>query len=112
MDLAKNDMRIEILKKVLDERNKFLADKHKEIQQSSKENKFLVDVAEDYSKYYKAMKKQKLEQRDALEVLNKYINDTAITLRHSKEILSHNKIQQEEIVTQIDRLRKEMDEII
>ena len=112
MDLAKRDIRIDILKQVLAERNKFLMDKNKEIQRASKDNTFLVEVAEDYSKYYKTIKKQKLEQQTAFEILSKYISDTATTIDQTKEALRHSETHQQQIMSQIERLRKEIDEII
>ena len=112
MDLAKRDIRIDILKQVLAERNKFLLDKNKEIQHSSKDNTFLVEVAEDYSKYYKTIKKQKLEQQNAFEILSKYISDTSKTIGQTEETLRQGESQQRQIMSQIERLRKEIDEII
>lgn len=112
MELAKRDIKIDILKRVLEERNKFLIDKNKEIQSTSKNNTFLVEVAEDYSKYYKAIKQQKIEQQNAFELLSKYISETSKTIGQTKEALQQSKVQQEQIMTHIQRLRKEIDEII
>lgn len=112
MELAKRDIKIDILKRVLEERNKFLMDKNKEIQHSSKDNTFLLEVAEDYSKYYKTIKKQKLEQQNAFEILSKYISDASKTIGQTEEALRHSESQQQQITAQIQRLRKEIDEII
>ena len=112
MELAKRDMKLDILKQVLEERNRFLMDKNKAIQQSSKDNTFLVEVADDYAKYYKSIKKEKSEQQRALELLSNYINETSKTIDQTIESLEQGKIQQQKILVHIERLRKEIDAII
>lgn len=111
MELAERDIKIDILKRVLEERNKFLMDKNKEIQRSSKDNTFLLDVAEDYAKYYNTIKKQKLEQQNAFELLSKYISDTSKVIGQTEEALRQSNEQQRQISAQIHRLRKEINEI-
>ena len=112
MELAKRDMKLDILKQVLEERNRFLMDKNKAIQQSSKENTYLVEVADDYARYYKSIKKEKIEQQRALELLSNYISETSKTIDQTNDSLEQSKIQQQKIVAHIERLRKEIDAII
>ena len=112
MELAKRDMKLDILKQVLEERNRFLMDKNKAIQQSSKENTYLVEVADDYARYYKSIKKEKSEQQRALELLSNYINKTSKTIDQTNASLEQGKIQQQKILAHIERLRKEIDAII
>lgn len=109
MDLAVRDRNIDILRQVLEERKQFLIDKHSEIKQVSKENKLLIDVAEDYSKYHYIIKKQKMEQCAALELISRYISDTAGTLEQTEEVLAESKLQQQQIQTQIQRLREDIE---
>jgi methyl-accepting chemotaxis protein len=112
MDLAKRDIKLDILKQVLEERNKFLMDKNNAIKQASKENTYLVEVADDYARYYKSIKKEKSEQQRALELLSNYISETSKTIDQTNDSLEQSKIQQQKIVEHIERLRKEIDAII
>ena len=112
MELVKRDMKLDILKQVLEERNRFLMDKNKAIQQSSKENTYLVEVADDYARYYKSIKKEKSEQQRALELLSNYISETSKTIDQTNDSLEQSKIQQQKILAHIERLRKEIDAII
>ena len=112
MELAKRDMKLDILKQVLEERNRFLMDKNKAIQQSSKENTYLVEVADDYARYYKSIKKEKREQQRALVLLSNYISETSKTIDQTNDSLEQSKIQQQKILAHIERLRKEIDAII
>ena len=111
MELAKRDMEVDILKQVLEERNSFLLAKNKEIQQSSKYNTFLVEVADDYANYYKSIRKEKIEQQRELELLAKYISDTSKSIDQQNDSLEQCKIQQQKILGYIERLRKEIDAI-
>lgn len=112
MDLAVRDRNIDILRQVLEERKQFLVDKHREIRKVSEENKLLIDVAEDYSKYHYIIKKQKMEQCAALELISRYISDTAGTLEQTEEVLAQSKLQQQQIQSQISRLREDIENLL
>lgn len=112
MNLALRDKYIDILRQVLEERNMFLLDKQREIKQVSKENKLLIYVAEDYSKYHSILKKQKLEQCAALELLSNYISKISNTMNHTEEVLAQSKSQQQQIQMQMHRLREDIDNLI
>lgn len=112
MDIVKRDLKINILRHKIQERKDFLNEKQNHLQQVSKENVFLMDVVNDYIKHYAVIKKQKIEQREALESLSRYMNEMNMKILHSEEILSHSKIQQQKITDQINRVREEIDRLI
>lgn len=112
MDLAVRDKYIEILRQVLEERTKFLLDKQREMKQVSKENKLLIYVADDYSKYHYIIKKQKMEQCAALELISDYISKISNTVNQTEQVLAHSKLQQQQIQMQIKRLRKDIENLI
>jgi hypothetical protein len=107
MELAKRDLYILQMKTILQEKRKFLLDKYKDLSSTQKENKFLIDVVEDYIKYLKYIKEQKYQQYEALRIIAEYVerisNDTNIT----EELLKKSRIDQS-IIFQV---KKELDEI-
>ena len=52
MELAKRDQKIELLRDLLDDRKHFLKERNQQLQEASKDNEFLVEVAEDYARFY------------------------------------------------------------
>lgn len=112
MELVMRDKNINILRQVLEERKSFLMDKHREINQVSKENKLLIDVAQDYSKYHYIIKKQKMEQCAALELISKYISDISNTVDQTEDVIAQSKLQQQEIQSQIKRLREDIENLL
>ena len=113
MDLAKRDEKIEILRDLLEDRRSFLNERNKQLQESTRDNEFLVDVANDYARFYATIKKkQKQSQIAALMELSRYISESANQLQDSEHLLEQSKIQQKEIQDKIVSLRKELDDII
>ena len=111
MDIASRDKQIYILRQVLKDKHNFLNEKTNEIKNISKENKLMMDVAEDYYKFNYIIKKRKIEQCVSLDVISKYISDISNTLDNAAEILDESKWQQQEIQTHMDRLRDEIDHL-
>lgn len=112
MELVIRDKNINILRHVLEERKAFLMDKHREIKQVSNENKLLIDVAQDYSKYHYIIKKQKMEQCAALELISKYISVISNTVDQTEDVIAQSKLQQQEIQSQIKRLREDIENLL
>lgn len=112
MDLAKRDEKIEILRDLLEDRRCFLNERNKQLQESTRDNEFLVDVANDYARFYATIKKQKQSQIAALMELSRYISESANQLQESEHLLEQSKVQQKEIQDKIVSLRKELDDII
>jgi hypothetical protein len=111
MDNVKRDLKINILRHKIEERKDFLIEKQNHLKQVSKENVFLMDVVNDYIKHYSIIKKQKMQQREALESLSRYMNEMNLKIQHSDELLSHSKAQQQKITDQIKRVGEEIDRI-
>ena len=112
MDLAKRDQKIELLRNLLDDRKHFLKERNQQLQDSSKDNEFLVEVAEDYARFYSTIKQQKQEQIAALMELSRYISKVTSDINESDQLLQQSRVQQKEIQEKIVALRKELEGII
>ena len=112
MEVAKNDLVLMSMHKILDDKQRFLMLKTNDVQKASKDNDFLLEVAKDYSKYHTYIQQQKIEQMKALELLSDYISNTTNTLQQTEEVLAQSKKQQEYISHYIRRMRQEIDEMI
>ena len=87
MDLAKRDQKIELLRDLLDDRKHFLKERNQQLQEASKDNEFLVEVAEDYARFYSTIKQQKQAQIAALMELSRYISESANQLQEADQLL-------------------------
>lgn len=112
MEVANRDLVLLSMHKILDDKRRFLMLKTNDIQKASKDNEFLLEVAQDYSKYHTYIQQQKKDQIKALELLSYYISKTTNTLQQTEEVLAQSKKQQEHISHYIRRMRQEIDEMI
>ena len=112
MSLATRDIKIDILRQVLQDSLESMNNKSIDIQTTSKENAFLIDIANDYSKYNTVIKKQKMDQIAMFDTLSQYISKISETMDKTDNVLRQSKKQQHQIMGEIHRLRKELDDII
>ena len=112
MELAKRDAKIELLKQELEERRSFLMNKAKEVHDVSKENVFLVDVAQDYMSILGPMKREKEAQLKALKELSSYISKVTSDINESEQILQQSKHQQTELRREIETIQAQLREMV
>ena len=89
-----------------------LLDKQKKIQLISKQNIFLDTVKSDYAQYCSYIVQQKREQMEALELLNKYINDLTISGKLSQHNIEDAKFEQKKILHELNKIKKGLDGIL
>jgi hypothetical protein len=89
-----------------------LIDKQKKFKNISKQNEFLSEVKQDYSKYYGYIVKQKQDQMSALSMLNTYIKDLTVSGTLSKNNIDDAKNEQQKILTEINSIKNGIDDII
>jgi hypothetical protein len=94
-----------------EKRNMLLARQHK-LKKAARQNEFLEVVKNDYAKYYNYIADQKREQIQALELLNKYIDDLNSTNKLSKYNMEDAKVEQQKIMGEITSIRKGLDQIM
>ena len=83
----------------------------KKVREKQKQNKFLTGVVEDYIKYYKYIKKQKVEQEDALRIISEYIDSISQDTEITKGLLEQSKDDQKHILAKMKQIKREVDKI-
>jgi hypothetical protein len=110
--LENKDQKLLQIENLIDAKRKMLIDKQKKFKNLTKQNEFLNEVKQDYNKYYGYIIKQKEEQMSALTLLNTYIKDLTISNSLSKNNIHDAKNEQQKILTEINSIKKELDNII
>jgi DNA repair exonuclease SbcCD ATPase subunit len=110
--LENRDQQLLQIENLIDAKRKMLIDKQKKFKNLTKENEFLNEVKEDYNKYYGYIVKQKEDQMSALTLLNGYIKDLTVSGTLSKNNVQDAKNEQQKILTEINSIKKGIDEII
>ena len=89
-----------------------LLQKREALKNSMKQNRFLTDVKRDYDNYHEFFVNQKREQIDALEYINKYVADIVTEGGVNDEKIKETRIQQEWILSELQKIKKELDDIV
>ena len=110
--LENSDQKLLQIENLIDAKRKMLIDKQKKFKNITKQNEFLSEVKQDYSKYYGYIVKQKQDQMSALSLLNNYIKDLTVSGKLSKNNIDDAKNEQEKILTEINSIKKGIDDII
>ena len=110
--LENRDQQLLQIENLIDAKRKMLIDKQKNFKNLTKENEFLNEIKQDYNKYYGYIVKQKEEQMSALTMLNGYIKDLTISGTLSKNNIEDAKNEQQKILTEINSIKKGIDDII
>lgn len=110
--LEKRDQELLQIENLIDAKRKMLLDKQKKFKNLSKQNEFLNDIKQDYNKYYGYIVKQKQDQMSALSMLNTYIKDLTVSGNLSKNNIDDAKNEQQKILTEINSIKKGIDDII
>jgi DNA repair exonuclease SbcCD ATPase subunit len=112
INLENRDQQLLQIENLIDAKRKMLIGKQKKFKNLTKQNEFLNEVKQDYNKYYGYIVKQKEDQMSALTLLNGYIKDLTISGTLSKNNIQDAKNEQNKILTEINSIKKGIDEII
>ena len=110
--LENRDQQLLQIENLIDAKRKMLIGKQKKFKNLTKQNEFLNEVKQDYNKYYGYIVKQKEDQMSALTMLNGYIKDLTTSGTLSKNNIEDAKNEQEKILTEINSIKKGIDDII
>ena len=110
--LENRDNQLLQIENLIDAKRKMLIDKQKKFKNLTKQNEFLNEVKQDYNKYYGYIVKQKEDQMSALTMLNSYIKDLTVSGNLSKNNIEDAKNEQHKILTEINSIKKGIDDII
>ena len=89
-----------------------LCSKRKQLIQTKKENKFLVDVFEDYEKYNKHFISENEKKIKSLQLLHEYIDRITYDLKLTDNKLKESQIDQRDIMKEINILKSEIDDLL
>ena len=112
MEIAKSDQRFTRLQSELEAKRMDLRDRLRELKSIQHENKYLTEVIDDYNKYYNVIKNQKKEELAALQMISQYIDSVAASTTLTEDAIKQSRIQQHELLTKADKIKKELDEVL
>ena len=112
LNLADKDLYLSHIEKEIEEKRKMLLKKQKMLKNSTKRNHFLEDVQKDYKLYYDYIIRQKQEQINAMNILNKYIDDLVVSGKISNNNMKDAKKEEQKILNEIHKMKRTLDEIV
>jgi hypothetical protein len=111
-NIMQKDQQFLYMQQLIEQKRAMLMQKQKHLKKAAKQNQFLEVVKSDYAKYYDYIAQQKREQIQALELLNKYVQDLNATNEMSKYNIQDTKAEQQKILAEIGTIKKGLNEIM
>lgn len=112
ISLAKKDLYLTQIERLIDKKRKFLIDKHKTLGKISKENEYLQQVQNDYQNYYHFIMNEKIEQMKAMNIINEYIKTLLIKGKLTDKDIYDAKKQQKEIFNEVNKIKNSLDNLV
>lgn len=100
------------IQELIEVKRKMLIEKQKKLRFLTKQNHFLEEVKNDYSKYHSYIQQQKRDQITALEMLDKYIKDLTLSGKLTKHNIEDAKQEQHHILREVKSIKKSLDLMI
>jgi hypothetical protein len=97
---------------VIDAKRKMLLDKQKNFTVLTKQNHFLRDMKDDYSRYYKYIAQQKQEQLAALNLLKEYIHDLTTSGSLTRNNIKDAEMEQERLLREVKTIKASLDSLV
>jgi chromosome segregation ATPase len=111
-NLVNKDVQFILIQKQLDAKRKLLLNKQQKLKRVLKQNTFLIDVKNDYAEYYSYIINQKKQQLNALEILNRYIDDLTQSGSLTEKNIEDAKYEQKKILKELKSIKSNLDELI
>lgn len=111
-NMVQKDSQFLYMQQLIEEKRAAMLKKQHHLQKAAKQNEFLEVVKRDYAKYYDYISQQKREQIQALEILNKYVQDLNTTNKMSKYNMQDAKVEQQKIMAEIGTIKKGLNELM
>ena len=112
LPLAERDLQLIQIEREIKNKKQLLVKKKKELDKKHKLNEYLVDVKQDYTKYYDYIVGDKQQQYNALILLKEYMSDLMKTENLVDQQIRSVKHDQKDIIGEIDKVKAELDELI
>jgi hypothetical protein len=111
-NLATRDLKlIQITEEIQNKKNLILK-KKKELEKKKSVNTYLEIVSNDYNNYYNYILQQKQNEFKAMNLLNDYVSDLVNTDKLVNNQLRVAKHDQKEILNEINKIQRELNNII
>ena len=107
-----NDDKLLKIDELIEAKREMIQNKQQNIGKIAKQNKFLEGVKNDYSNYNNIIMKQKQDQIQALELINKYVTDLKSTEQISTQTIEEAKNDQFKIMNEIKSIRQNLEGIV
>lgn len=111
-NLVNKDIQFIMIQQQLDAKRKLLLNKQQKLKRVIKQNAFLNEVKDDYAKYYGYIINQKKQQINALEMLNRYIDDLTQSGSLTEKNIEDARVEQKSILKELKTVKKNLDELI
>jgi len=111
-NLVNRDIQFILIQQQIDAKRKLLLNKQNKLKRIMKQNVFLSDIKDDYSKYYSYIINQKKKQMAALEMLNTYIDDLTQSGSLTENNIKDAKFEQKQILKELKSIKTNLDELI
>jgi ribosome biogenesis GTPase A len=112
LPLAERDLHLLQIEEEIKNKKTLLIKKKKDLDKKHKLNNYLETVKDDYTKYYDFIVNEKQQQYNALLLLKEYMGDLMKTEQLVNEQLRTAKYDQKDILSEIDKVKVELDELI
>jgi hypothetical protein len=112
LDLATRDFYLQKIENQIMAKRQMLLAKQKMLRKTSRQNHFLEEVQNDYSKYYNFIIKQKEEQIRSMNIIKQYLSDMIVSGKLTKEDIDEAKKEQRNILGEIGHIKGNLDEIM
>jgi hypothetical protein len=106
------DKQLKQLEQQIKEKQGFLLEKRKTLDQAKGKNKFLKDVQQDYQKYFQYIVDEKKKQTEAFSKLNEYLDRIIVNGKLTEEEVEKSKQDQKKIVKELDSIKQGLSDIM
>lgn len=110
--LEQKDQQFMQIQNLIEMKKKFLCQKHKNLCLIQKQNHFLDNIKNDYTKYFHYIIQQKYDQMKALELLDNYIKDITLSGELTKQNIEDAKQEQKKIIKELKTIKHNLNNLI
>ena len=111
-DLETREANFLQLQELIDAKRKMLLDKQKNFTVLTKQNHFLRDMKDDYSRYYKHIAQQKEAQMAALNLLKEYVQDLTTSGSLTRNNIKDAETEQENLLREVKAIKASLDSLV
>lgn len=112
MQIACDDIAINVIEKLIAEKEKMLRETYIDLKKTAAENAIFKVVLGDYEKYYNNIIIKKQKQYDAFKVISDYLDNLIMNTDILNDEAKQMKEDQKEILKKLSHIRGELDELM